>query len=154
MYVRLVLSQVRKITRHTVRFWYLLLYSFVKSTPVPLMKLGPDISSGCLCNKQHVHSLSKARPIVQYMRSKHYTCTRPWCPWNAPVEIYNFLIGCPLPEEKMPWCPCPFKNEAYSPDVPSWFVMQWSLTDFNQTVAGQNIIDLTTVPDLYICIRF
>ena len=22
----------------------------------------------------------------------------PWCPWNAPVEIYNFLIGCPLPK--------------------------------------------------------
>ena len=21
----------------------------------------------------------------------------PWCPWNAPVETYNFLIGCPLP---------------------------------------------------------
>ena len=24
----------------------------------------------------------------------------PWCPWNAPVEIYNFLIGCPLPRRK------------------------------------------------------
>ena len=24
----------------------------------------------------------------------------PWCPWNAPVEIYNFLIGCPLPKRK------------------------------------------------------
>ena len=24
----------------------------------------------------------------------------PWCPWNAPVEICNFLIGCPLPRRK------------------------------------------------------
>ena len=24
----------------------------------------------------------------------------PWCPRNAPVEIYNFLIGCPLPKKK------------------------------------------------------
>ena len=21
----------------------------------------------------------------------------PWCPWNAPVQICNFIIGCPLP---------------------------------------------------------
>ena len=34
----------------------------------------------------------------------------PWCPWNAPVEIYNFLIGCPLPKEKMLWCPCLFQK--------------------------------------------
>ena len=24
----------------------------------------------------------------------------PWCPWNAPVQICNFLIGCPLPRRK------------------------------------------------------
>ena len=24
----------------------------------------------------------------------------PWCLWNAPVEINNFLIGCPLPRRK------------------------------------------------------
>ena len=24
----------------------------------------------------------------------------PWSPWNAPVKIYNFLIGCPLPWRK------------------------------------------------------
>ena len=23
-----------------------------------------------------------------------------WCPWNAPVETYSFLIGCPLPRRK------------------------------------------------------
>ena len=34
----------------------------------------------------------------------------PWCPWNA-LEIYNFLIGCPLPRR----CPFLFKNEAYRP---------------------------------------
>ena len=39
----------------------------------------------------------------------------PWWPSNAPVEIYNFLIGCPL---QMPWCPCPFKNKAYRPALP------------------------------------
>ena len=29
----------------------------------------------------------------------------PWCPWNAPVGIYNFLIGCPLPKKRsiQPW---------------------------------------------------
>ena len=33
------------------------------------------------------------------------------------VEIHNFLIheGCPLPRNEMPWCPCPFKKEAYRP---------------------------------------
>ena len=24
----------------------------------------------------------------------------PWCPWNAAVDIKNFLIGCPLPRWK------------------------------------------------------
>ena len=24
----------------------------------------------------------------------------PWCPWNVAVEIYNFLIRCPLPRRK------------------------------------------------------
>ena len=24
----------------------------------------------------------------------------PWCPWNAPVEIYNFIVGCPLPRRE------------------------------------------------------
>ena len=24
----------------------------------------------------------------------------PWCPWNAPVQICNFIIGCPLPRRK------------------------------------------------------
>ena len=38
-----------------------------------------------------------------------------WCPWNAPVEICNFLIRVPFTEEKMPWCPLIFtlsKKEA------------------------------------------
>ena len=37
----------------------------------------------------------------------------PWCPENAlAVEIYNFIIGCPLPRRKclkVP-APCPFKQ--------------------------------------------
>ena len=28
-------------------------------------------------------------------------------------EIYNFLIRVPFTKEKLHWCPCPFKNEAY-----------------------------------------
>ena len=30
----------------------------------------------------------------------HSIATMPWCPKNAPVEIYNFLIMCPLPRRK------------------------------------------------------
>ena len=26
----------------------------------------------------------------------HVPWSLPWCPWNAPVEIYNVLKGCPL----------------------------------------------------------
>ena len=29
------------------------------------------------------------------------------------IDIYNFLIGCGS-REKMPWCPCLFKIEAYT----------------------------------------
>ena len=35
----------------------------------------------------------------------------PPCPWSSP--------RCPFPKEKMPWCFCPFKNEAYKPA--QWF---------------------------------
>ena len=31
-------------------------------------------------------------------------------------NVQYFLIGCPLPQEKMLWRPCPFKSEAYMPD--------------------------------------
>ena len=34
---------------------------------------------------------------VNFLRAP---CSLPWCPWNAPVEIYNFLIGCPLPRSE------------------------------------------------------
>ena len=30
----------------------------------------------------------------------HATWSLPWCPWNASVKIYNFLLGCPLPRRK------------------------------------------------------
>ena len=45
----------------------------------------------------------------------HAPWSLPWCPWNAAVEIYNFLYRVPCTKEKLPWCLCPFKNEAYSP---------------------------------------
>ena len=37
----------------------------------------------------------------------------------APVEITIFPHRVPFTREKMPWCPCPFKNEAYRPTQPS-----------------------------------
>ena len=32
------------------------------------------------------------------------------------VEVYTFLVGCPLYKEKMPWCPCPFKTKHTGPN--------------------------------------
>ena len=49
------------------------------------------------------------------------------------VEIYNFLIGCPLPM-KMPWCPCPFKNKAFRPEklIKVFYIPQSNiLKDYN-----------------------
>ena len=43
----------------------------------------------------------------------------PWCPWNAPAEIYKFLKG----------CPCPLKNEAHRPDWKAvWVFMNTTWT--------------------------
>ena len=39
----------------------------------------------------------------------------PWCPWNAPVKIYNFLLGCPLPRRKCLGTLALFKIKAYMP---------------------------------------
>ena len=52
----------------------------------------------------------------------------PWCPWNASVEIFNFLIGCPFTTEKLPWCPYPFKNKAYMPDGNTVIGKIWSFS--------------------------
>ena len=41
-------------------------------------------------------------------------------PLKCTVEIYNFLIGCPLPTRKSLGAPCSFKNEAYRPGCCSW----------------------------------
>ena len=46
----------------------------------------------------------------------------PWGPSNAPVEMTNFL-RVSFTKEKMPWCHCPFKFEAYRPEVYLFF---WS----------------------------
>ena len=35
----------------------------------------------------------------------------PWCPWNAPAKMYNFLIGCPLPKRKCLGAPAPSKTK-------------------------------------------
>ena len=42
----------------------------------------------------------------------HGPWSLPWCPWNAPVEIYKFLIGCPLPRRKCALVPLPFQKRS------------------------------------------
>ena len=45
----------------------------------------------------------------------------PLCPLvialEMTVEFYDFLKACKVSftKEKLPWCPCAFKNEAYRP---------------------------------------
>ena len=69
----------------------------------------------------NVPALYQMSNLVQtwYMYFTEATTSMPpgLCPWDAPVEIVftNFIIGMPFTKEKMPWCPCPFKNEAYRP---------------------------------------
>ena len=42
--------------------------------------------------------------LIRYRCNKgdclHAHWSLPWCLCNAPREIYNFLIGCPLPKRK------------------------------------------------------
>ena len=35
----------------------------------------------------------------------------PWCPWNAPVELFNFNLWCPLPRRKC-LVPLPFQKRS------------------------------------------
>ena len=50
----------------------------------------------------------------QRMRLPPCPRSLPWCPWNAPVEIYrpHRVLHTKV---NMTWCPCPFKNKAYLP---------------------------------------
>ena len=46
-----------------------------------------------------------------------------WCPWNAPVEIYNFLIGCALyqGEKCLLMVPLPFQQQS---------IQAWNVASF------------------------
>ena len=68
-------------------------------------------------------SLFISRPSLILHRGNGGDCVcctlpLPWCPWNAPVEIYNFLIGCPCQRENalvpLPWCPWNAPVEIYN----------------------------------------
>ena len=48
---------------------------------------------------------------------RHAPWSLPWCPWNAPLEIYNFLLGCPLPRRKCLGTLALSKNKAYRPEI-------------------------------------
>ena len=39
----------------------------------------------------------------------------PWCPAKCYSTNLQFHHRVPFTKKKMPWCPCPSKNEAYSP---------------------------------------
>ena len=43
----------------------------------------------------------------------------PWCLWNAPVKIYNFLIGCPSPRRNA-LVPLPFQKWSMCRLVLTW----------------------------------
>ena len=65
-------------------------------------------------NSQTGHFMEEATKAI----ALHAPWSLPWCPWKAPVELYN-LIECPaFTKEKMHGFPCPFKNKPYSPEQP------------------------------------
>ena len=47
----------------------------------------------------------------------------PWCPWNAPVEIYNFLIGCHLPKRKYLGALAHLKMKHTALDIHFFFII-------------------------------
>ena len=60
---------------------------------------------------------------------------------SVPLKCFQFpLRVVPFTKEKMPWCPCPFKNEAYRPERVLWELFKdnfhgimdlWQRTVFN-----------------------
>ena len=51
--------------------------------------------------------------LILYWGNKGYCLharSLPWCPWNATVEVYNFLIEFSSPWRK--WCPMPFQKPS------------------------------------------
>ena len=56
------------------------------------------------------------RPDTSRRRLSPCPWSLPLSPWNAILEIYNFLIGCPLPKSKCLGALGDLKNEAYGPE--------------------------------------
>ena len=59
----------------------------------------------CQWCQSTVHCEYEMRPDTSRRQQRHLPpCpppwSLPWCPWNAPVRSYNFLIGCPSPRRK------------------------------------------------------
>ena len=52
--------------------------------------------------RAHLHITCRCDPgrIAHSYISSNAPWSLPWCPWIAPVEIYNFLKGLPLPRRK------------------------------------------------------
>ena len=107
------------------------------------------LKSAALCiSLSHIgwtHKTLGLSGVLLHRGNKGDCLYAPWsmpsCPWNAQVAIYNFLIaiGCPS-KEKMPWCPCPFKNEA---------VQAWALS-LCESSQDRSISDTELVRDFFI----
>ena len=58
-------------------------------------------------------------------------------PLKAPVRVYSFLIGCPLPRRKKPWCPCPFRNRS----IQAWLFNTGLRTTRREIVTGPKVLN-------------
>ena len=63
---------------------------------------------GCLVSNG---SQTQAWYFTEAMNALMSPWSLPRCPWNTTVEIYNFLIGCPLPKRTRP-VPLPFQKPS------------------------------------------
>ena len=60
----------------------------------------------CLQHLEYFYSILGAKACLRCPLSL------PWCPWNAPGEIYNFLIGC---QRENALVPLPFQKRSIQP---------------------------------------
>ena len=67
----------------------------------------------------------------------------PWCPWNASVDFYNFLIGCPLPDEnavvpllsKMKYTGLTFRKLYLFLTFISLIIVEWKCVSFYRFIS-------------------
>ena len=66
-------------------------------------------------------------------------------PLKCSSRNLQFPHRVPFAKEKMPWCPCPFKNEAYSPD--KWIIQNRAegKSRFCTITEEENEISLTSM---------